>query len=191
VRSYYKTFGLPITITNCSNNYGPRQFPEKLIPLMLLNALEGKSLPLYGEGQNVRDWLYVEDHCEAIWAVIERGRVGETYNIGGDSEKTNLEVVQTLCSLLAEETGRAVQEFEKLITFVPDRPGHDLRYAIDSSRIRRELGWLPRQSFASGLRRTVRWYLDNPEWVEQVRTGEYRRWLAVNYGERERRQREG
>lgn len=186
VRAYHKTFGLPVKITNCSNNYGPRQFPEKLIPLMMLNALEGKPLPIYGQGRNVRDWLYVEDHCEAIWTVIERGRMGETYNLGGNSEKTNLEVVQTVCRVLAEETGRPVTEFERLMTFVPDRPGHDLRYAIDASRMANELGWTPTESFHTGLRKTVRWYLDNPEWVEQVRTGEYRRWLAANYSDRGR-----
>jgi dTDP-glucose 4,6-dehydratase len=186
VRAYHKTFGLPVKITNCSNNYGPYQFPEKLIPLMILNALEGKPLPIYGEGCNIRDWLYVEDHCAAIWTVIEKGRVGETYNIGGNSEKTNLEVVQTICRILAEETGRPVEEFARLITFVPDRPGHDLRYAIDASRLRRELGWRPRESFETGLRRTVRWYLDNRAWVEEVRTGEYRRWLTANYDERDR-----
>ena len=186
VRSYYKTFGLPIEITNCSNNYGPRQFPEKLIPLMILNALEERPLPIYGKGQNVRDWLYVEDHCEAIWTVIEKGRVSETYNIGGNSEKTNLEVVQAICRILAEETGRPAEDFEKLITFVPDRPGHDFRYAIDASKIKRELGWAPKESFESGLRKTVRWYLQNRDWVEKVRTDEYRRWLAVNYSERTR-----
>jgi dTDP-glucose 4,6-dehydratase len=186
VRAYHRTFGLPVKITNCSNNYGPRQFPEKLIPLMILNALAGKPLPIYGEGRNVRDWLYVEDHCEAIWTVIEKGRVGETYNIGGNSQKTNIDVVKTICRTLAEETGRSTEEFEQLITFVPDRPGHDLRYAVDASRIANELGWLPRESFATGLRRTVRWYLTNQAWVEEVRTGEYRRWLSLNYEKRER-----
>lgn len=185
VRAYYKTFGLPVKITNCSNNYGPRQFPEKLIPFMLLRALEGKPLPLYGDGRQVRDWLYVEDHCQAIWTVIERGRLGETYNIGGESEKTNLEVVRTICRLLAEETGRAEEEFTRLITFVPDRPGHDVRYAMDSSKIRRELGWVPRESFLTGLRKTIRWYLHNPLWVERVKTGEYRRWVQTNYDDRD------
>ncbi|HXG19926.1 MAG TPA: dTDP-glucose 4,6-dehydratase [Methylomirabilota bacterium] len=181
VRAYHRTFGVPVKITNCSNNYGPRQFPEKLVPLMILNALEGRPLPVYGDGRNVRDWLYVEDHCEAIWTVIHKGRVGETYNIGGDCQKTNLEVVRTLCRVLAEETGRAVEEFEKLITFVPDRPGHDLRYAIDTTRIRTELSWTPKENFVSGLRKTVRWYRANQAWIEEVRTGEYRRWLSVNY----------
>jgi dTDP-glucose 4,6-dehydratase len=188
VRAYHKTFGLPVVITNCSNNYGPRQFPEKLIPLMILNALEGKPLPVYGEGRNVRDWLYVEDHCEAIWMVLEKGRIGETYNIGGRSEKTNLEVVQAVCRTVAEATGRAVAELEHLITFVPDRPGHDFRYAIDTSKLSQELGWTPRESFCTGLRKTVHWYVHNQEWVAQVRTGEYRRWLTVNYDERTQRE---
>jgi dTDP-glucose 4,6-dehydratase len=184
VRAYYCTFGVPVKITNCSNNYGPRQFPEKLIPLMILNALAGKPLPVYGNGRNVRDWLYVEDHCEAIWRVMEKGRVGETYNIGGDCQKTNLEVVYALCRLVAEETDRSAEEFEKFITFVSDRPGHDLRYAIDATRIRSELGWTPKENFESGLRKTVRWYLINSTWVEEVRSGEYRRWLSANYDTR-------
>jgi len=186
VRAYQRTFGLPVTMTNCSNNYGPRQFPEKLIPLMLLNALDGKPLPIYGKGQNVRDWLYVEDHCEAIWSVIHQGRVGETYNVGGNSEKTNLEVVHALCRVLAEETGRPVEEFEKLLTFVADRPGHDLRYAIDATRIRNELGWTPKADFETGLRKTVQWYLRNGAWVEEVKSGAYRQWLTSNYNARER-----
>jgi dTDP-glucose 4,6-dehydratase len=185
VRAYHRTFGLPVKLTNCSNNYGPRQFPEKLIPLMILNALEGKPLPIYGAGRNVRDWLYVEDHCEAIWRVIEHGRIGETYNIGGNSEKANIDVVRATCQVLAEETGRTAQEFENLMTFVPDRPGHDLRYAMDTTRIRTELGWEPKENFTSGLRKTVRWYLDNRTWVDQVQTGEYRRWLEVNYDARD------
>jgi dTDP-glucose 4,6-dehydratase len=185
VRAYHRTFGLPVKLTNCSNNYGPRQFPEKLIPLMVLNALAGKPLPIYGAGHNVRDWLYVEDHCEAIWRVIERGRIGETYNIGGNSEKANIDVVRAICQVLAEETGHAAQEFENLMTFVPDRPGHDLRYAMDTTRICTELGWEPKENFASGLRKTVRWYLDNRTWVDQVQTGEYRRWLEVNYDARD------
>ncbi len=185
VRSYHRTFDLPITMTNCSNNYGPRQFPEKLIPLMLLNALEGKPLPVYGDGRNVRDWLYVEDHCEAIWMVLQKGRAGETYNVGGNCQKSNLEVVRLLCQVVAEETGRSVEDLEKLITFVPDRPGHDFRYAIDATRIRSELGWTPQETFDSGLRKTVRWYLKNAAWVEGVRTGAYRRWLTANYEARD------
>lgn len=185
VRAYHHTFGLPVLTTNCSNNYGPYQFPEKLIPLMILNALEGKPLPVYGDGANVRDWLYVKDHCSAIRAVLERGRVGETYNIGGNSERKNLDVVGTICDLVdemrpSEERGSR----RKLITFVKDRPGHDRRYAIDASKITRELGWQPEEAFEDGLRRTVRWYLDNLDWVEGVRTGAYLQWMEANYGER-------
>jgi len=184
VKAYHKTYGIPVKITNCSNNYGPRQFPEKLIPLMIMNALEDKPLPVYGRGNNVRDWLYVEDHCEALWRVIEQGRVGETYNIGGNNEKTNIEVVLLICKILSEETGRPLDQFEKLIAHVTDRPGHDLRYAIDASKIIRELGWRPRDTFESGLRKTVRWYLENSEWVEKIKTGEYRNWLIKNYADR-------
>jgi dTDP-glucose 4,6-dehydratase len=184
VKAYHKTYGIPAKITNCSNNYGPRQFPEKLIPLIILNAMEGKPLPVYGKGNNVRDWLYVEDHCEAIWHVVEKGRVGETYNIGGNSEKRNIEVVRLICKVLSEETDRSSADFEKLITYVADRPGHDLRYAIDASKIQRELGWQPKETFESGLTKTVRWYLDNTEWVKKIRTGEYRNWLIKNYRDR-------
>jgi dTDP-glucose 4,6-dehydratase len=183
VRSYHRTYGLPVKITNSSNNYGPRQFPEKLIPLMILNALEGKPLPIYGAGSNVRDWLYVEDHCEAIWRVAERGRVGETYNVGGNCEKTNLEVVRALCRIIAEELGRDASACESLIQFVADRPGHDQRYAIDAGKIRRELDWTPVQRFETGLRKTIRWYLENEEWVRLVRSGEYLRWLERQYGD--------
>ena len=182
VRAYHRTYGLPVKITNCSNNYGPRQFPEKLIPLMIVNALEGKGLPVYGAGANVRDWLYVDDHCDGIWNVIQRGVVGETYNIGGGGERRNIDVVHALCGALAEETGRPVQDFSKLITFVKDRPGHDLRYAIDSSRVRRVCGWEPRETFESGLRKTVRWYLENTSWIDGVRSGEYTNWSNANYG---------
>jgi dTDP-glucose 4,6-dehydratase len=184
VRAYHRTYGLAVKITNCSNNYGPLQFPEKLIPLMVLNAMEGKPLPVYGKGLNVRDWLFVEDHCDAIWAVIERGTVGHTYNIGGNSEVRNIAVVSQICELVAELSGRPHAEIEKLITFVTDRPGHDLRYAIDATKIRKELGWEPSETFATGLRKTVQWYLTNTEWVEQVRTGEYRKWLDLNYAGR-------
>lgn len=184
-RAYHRTYGLPVKVTNCSNNYGPRQFPEKLIPLMILNALEGKPLPVYGQGTNVRDWLYVEDHCEAIWLVATRGRVGETYHIGGGTEKRNLDVVHTICQLVAEETGRDPDSLRALITYVADRPGHDFRYAMDTTKIRRELGWEPRESFETGLRKTVRWYLNHRAWVEQVRSGEYARWLERNYAQRE------
>jgi len=185
VRAYYHTFGLPVLTTNCSNNYGPFQFPEKLIPLMILNALEGKPLPVYGDGGNVRDWLFVEDHCAAIRAVLERGRVGETYNIGGNSERKNLDVVTTICDLVDEmRPDPALASRRNLITFVKDRPGHDRRYAIDASKIRGELGWQPAEQFESGLRRTVRWYLDHREWVENVRSGAYLQWIEQNYGER-------
>ena len=184
VRAYGRTHGLPFKVTNSSNNYGPYQFPEKLIPLMVLRALERKPLPVYGRGLNVRDWLYVEDHCEAIWQVIRHGKVGETYNIGGKSERTNIDVVRAVCRIVAEETEHVPEELEALITFVTDRPGHDLRYAIDASKLKQECGWEPRETFDSGLRRTIRWYLDNPSWVQQVRSGEYRKWMEENYGHR-------
>ena len=174
VRAYARTFGMRITITNCSNNYGPRHFPEKLIPLMILNALDGKVLPVYGTGANVRDWLYVDDHARAIWEVAERGTPGETYCVGGNQEKTNLEVVRAILA--------AVNASEDLITYVKDRPGHDHRYAIDASKIRTELGWEPSETFATGLAKTVAWYLDNPGWVERVRSGAYREWVAAQYG---------
>ena len=182
VRAYYHTYGLPTLITNCSNNYGPRQFPEKLIPLVVINALQGKPLPIYGDGQNVRDWLYVEDHCEAIKTVLAKGRPGETYNIGGRSEKTNLAIVNTICAVLEEE--RPGRDYRSLITFVADRPGHDRRYAIDSTKIETELSWRPRESFESGIRKTVRWYLENMEWVSNVTSGAYQQWIAVNYAAR-------
>jgi len=184
VRAYFKTYGLGLTITNCSNNYGPRQFPEKLIPLMVFNAVDGKPLPVYGAGTNIRDWLYVDDHCEAIWTVLENGKPGETYNIGGNSERTNLDIVHAICKIVAEELGRAPEDLTRLITFVKDRPGHDFRYAIDASKIRDELGWVPKESFESGLRKTVRWYLQNTDWVEQVKSGEYRHWIEQNYTKR-------
>ena len=184
-RAYHHTWGLPVLTTNCSNNYGPFQFPEKLIPLMILNALEGRQLPVYGDGKNVRDWLFVEDHCAAIRAVLERGRVGETYNIGGNSERRNLDVVTTICDLVDEMLpDPALGSRRNLIAFVKDRPGHDRRYAIDASKIFGELGWRPAEQFESGLRRTVRWYLDHREWVENVRSGAYLQWIAQNYAER-------
>jgi dTDP-glucose 4,6-dehydratase len=179
VRAYHHTYGLPTLTTNCSNNYGPRQFPEKLIPLMIVNALAGRPLPVYGDGQNVRDWLYVGDHCSAIRAVLERGRIGETYNVGGNAEMKNLDVVNTVCELLGEAfPGR---DFSSLVTFVKDRPGHDRRYAIDASKIRREIGWTPAESFASGMRRTVRWYLDNATWLASVTSKDYQKWLTLQY----------
>ena len=183
VRAYHHTYGLPTLTTNCSNNYGPYQFPEKLIPLVISNALEAKPIPVYGDGRQVRDWLYVGDHCEAIRVVLERGRTGETYNIGGNSERRNLEVVHAICDALEAARPRA-GGYRSLIAFVKDRPGHDRRYAIDAAKIRSELGWTPRESFASGLAKTVRWYLDHAAWVEQVKSGEYREWLEVNYAAR-------
>lgn len=184
VRAYHETYRLPVTLTNCSNNYGPYQFPEKLIPLMILHAWEGKPLPVYGDGMNVRDWLYVRDHCVAVWEVLTRGETGRTYNVGGRNEMPNLEVVRLICrevDALAPPLpgGRSRTD---LITLVKDRPGHDRRYAIDCRRIEAELGWRPAESFATGLRRTVRWYLENPEWTRQVRSGEYQRWIAGHYG---------
>ncbi|MCC7126296.1 MAG: dTDP-glucose 4,6-dehydratase [Acidobacteria bacterium] len=184
VRAYHRTYGLPVRITNCSNNYGPCQFPEKLIPLMILNAAEGKPLPVYGEGTNVRDWLYVTDHCEAIWAVIQKGRLGETYNIGGRAEKKNIDVVHAICAAVAEETGRPVDALLGQIKYVEDRPGHDHRYAIDPAKVERECGFVPSETFESGLRKTVQFYLGNPDWVTQVRSGEYRAWIDRNYTRR-------
>ena len=184
-RAYFHTFGLPVLTTNCSNNYGPFQFPEKLIPLMILNALEGKPLPVYGDGKNVRDWLFVEDHCAAIRTVLADGRPGETYNIGGNSEKANIDVVTAICDLVDEmRPGSSNAPRRGLITYVQDRPGHDRRYAIDASKIARELGWKPAEGFDSGLRKTVRWYLEQSEWVNSVRTGAYRDWIEKNYEER-------
>ncbi len=184
-RAYFHTFGLPVLTTNCSNNYGPYQFPEKLIPLMILNAREGKPLPVYGDGKNVRDWLYVEDHCAAIRAVLERGRRGETYNVGGNSERANIDVVTAICDLVDEmRPVKGAQPRRGLITYVQDRPGHDRRYAIDARKIERELGWTPAEEFEGGLRKTVRWYLEQSEWVNSVRTGAYRDWIAKNYAER-------
>ena len=179
VRAYRHTYGLPTLTTNCSNNYGPRQFPEKLIPLMIVNALAAKPLPVYGDGGNVRDWLYVGDHCAAIRAVLAGGRPGETYNVGGNAEMRNVEVVRTVCGILGDLVpGR---DYTELITFVPDRPGHDRRYAIDASKIARELGWAPEQTFASGMRQTVQWYLDNRAWLAAVTSGEYQQWISLNY----------
>jgi len=182
VRAYHHTFGLPTLITNCSNNYGPRQFPEKLIPLMIINALNGKPLPVYGDGLNVRDWLYVEDHCSAIRTVLHRGRPGETYNIGGRSEKTNLDVVNTICAVLQEL--RPERDYKSLITYVKDRPGHDRRYAINCSKIEEQLGWRAEESFETGIRRTISWYLENMKWVSNITSGAYQQWISVNYAAR-------
>jgi dTDP-glucose 4,6-dehydratase len=183
VRAYHHTYGLPVVTTNCSNNYGPFQFPEKLIPLMIANALEGKPLPVYGDGRQVRDWLYVGDHCEAIRIALARGKPGETYNIGGNAERRNIDVVHALCDTLQALRPRE-GGYRALITPVADRPGHDRRYAIDASKIRRELGWSPRHTFETGLAQTLRWYLDNAAWVAQVKSGEYRQWLETNYAAR-------
>jgi len=211
VRAYHHTYGLPTLTTNCSNNYGPYQFPEKLIPLMIVNAVNGKPLPVYGDGKHVRDWLYVEDHCHAVRKVLKRGRVGETYNIGGNAENTNVDVVNGICSILDElrpltntmhdsrftihESSQASQSpshlitqsqgYASLITYVKDRPGHDRRYAMDARKIQAELGWRPRERFETGLRKTVQWYLNNLEWVTSVTSGEYRQWLELNYSRRE------
>jgi dTDP-glucose 4,6-dehydratase len=182
VRAYHHTYGLPVLTTNCSNNYGPYQFPEKLIPLIILNARAGKPLPVYGDGQNVRDWLFVGDHCEAIRQVLSRGKPGETYNVGDSNEKRNIDIVETVCSILDEDCPQdPVVPHRQLITFVKDRPGHDRRYAIDARKIERDLGWKPGESFDSGIRKTVRWYLDNEAWVKDVTTGAYRKWIATQY----------
>ena len=182
VRSYHHTYGLPVLTTNCSNNYGPLHFPEKLIPLMIVNALAGKPLPIYGDGMQVRDWLYVRDHCSAIRRVLEAGRLGDTYNVGGWNEKPNVEIVNTVCALLDELRPKADgTSYSAQITYVKDRPGHDRRYAIDARKIERDLGWKPRESFETGMRKTVEWYLQNEEWVKEVASGGYRKWIATQY----------
>jgi dTDP-glucose 4,6-dehydratase len=183
-RAWHHTYGLPVVTTNCSNNYGPYQFPEKLIPLMVANALAGKPLPVYGDGQQVRDWLYVEDHCAAIREVLARGRVGETYNVGGWNEKPNIEIVRTICALLDELRPDPAGPHARLITYVVDRPGHDRRYAIDARKLEHELGWKPAETFETGIRKTVHWYLEHAEWVAHVQSGAYRDWVATNYANR-------
>jgi dTDP-glucose 4,6-dehydratase len=186
VRAYHHTYGMPVLTTNCSNNYGPYHFPEKLIPLMIVNALAGKPLPVYGDGQQIRDWLYVKDHCSAIRRVLAAGKVGEVYNVGGWNEKPNLDIVHTVCALLDELRGRAdARSYAEQITYVTDRPGHDRRYAIDASKIERELGWKPAETFETGIRKTVLWYLENQAWVANVQSGNYREWVAKNYAERQ------
>jgi dTDP-glucose 4,6-dehydratase len=182
VRAWHHTYGLPVLTTNCSNNYGPYQFPEKLIPLMIVNALSGKPLPIYGDGMNVRDWLYVRDHCSGIRAVLARGRVGETYNIGGWNEMPNRQIVQTVCALLDELRPDPVGAHARLVTYVADRPGHDRRYAIDAQKIKLELGWRPTETFDTGIRKTVQWYLENVDWVTHVQSGAYRNWIDRQYG---------
>ena len=187
VRAYGHTYGLPYTITNCTNNYGPYQFPEKLIPLMILNAIEGHHLPVYGDGKQIRDWLFVEDHCKAVWLVLQKGRIGETYNIGGNNQPNNLEVLTMLCEILDKLLPESSNvPHNKLIKFVKDRPGHDRRYAMDSTKIIKELGWRPRYSLTGGFTRTVKWYLDNPQWVSAIRKqSRYQQWLDINYAKRE------
>ncbi|MDM4766031.1 dTDP-glucose 4,6-dehydratase [Pelomonas sp. SE-A7] len=182
VRAWHHTYGLPVLTTNCSNNYGPYHFPEKLIPLMIVNALAGKPLPVYGDGQQIRDWLYVKDHAAAIRAVLAGGRVGEVYNVGGWNEMANIAIVKTVCRLLDELRPSSEGPYERLITYVKDRPGHDRRYAIDARKIERELGWRPAETFETGIRKTVQWYLDNPDWVAHVQSGSYREWLSKQYG---------
>jgi dTDP-glucose 4,6-dehydratase len=183
VRAWHHTYGLPVLTTNCSNNYGPFHFPEKLIPLVILNALAGKPLPIYGDGKQVRDWLYVRDHAQAIMCVLQRGQVGQTYNVGGNQEKTNLEVVQTICAHLDRLRPKSDgSRYQDQISFVKDRPGHDRRYAIDAKKIQRDLGWEPQETFETGLKQTVQWYLDNPQWVEHVTSGSYRQWVEKQYG---------
>ncbi len=185
VRAYHHTYGLPVLTTNCSNNYGPYHFPEKLIPLMIVNALAGKHLPVYGDGQQIRDWLYVKDHCSALRCVLEKGRMGEVYNIGGWNEKANLDIVHTVCALLDELRPRADgKSYREQIAFVTDRPGHDRRYAIDARKIERELDWKPAETFETGIRKTVQWYLDNQSWVDHVQSGAYRQWIEMNYAGR-------
>ena len=184
VRAWNRTYGSPVLVTNCSNNYGPYHFPEKLIPLMILNALQGKALPVYGNGQQIRDWLFVEDHARALYTVVTQGQVGETYNIGGHNEKANIDVVHSICDLLEElapNKPEGIQHYKDLITYVTDRPGHDVRYAIDASKIQNELGWVPEESFETGLRKTVEWYLNNQEWVSHVQSGAYTSWLEKHY----------
>lgn len=187
VRAWHHTYGLPVVTTNCSNNYGPYHFPEKLIPLMIVNALAGKPLPVYGDGQQVRDWLYVKDHCAAIREVLARGQLGETYNVGGWNEKPNIEIVKTVCALLDELKPDPAGSYARLITYVTDRPGHDRRYAIDARKLERELGWKPAETFETGIRKTVRWYLDNTDWVARVQSGAYREWVDRNYSDRSTR----
>ena len=186
VRAYHHTYGMPVLTTNCSNNYGPYHFPEKLIPLMIVNALAGKALPVYGDGMQIRDWLYVTDHCSAIRRVLEAGRVGETYNVGGWNEKPNIDIVKTICALLDELRPRPDgQSYATQISYVTDRPGHDRRYAIDARKIEQELGWRPAETFETGIRKTVEWYLQNPDWVAQIQSGAYRDWVSANYADRD------
>lgn len=183
VRAYYETYGLPVTLSNCSNNYGPYQFPEKLIPLMILNAMEDKSLPIYGDGRNVRDWLYVRDHCTAVWTIMKHGKTGETYNVGGNHEMENIRIVETICDLIDALPSMAGKPSRRtLITYVKDRPGHDRRYAIDSTKLKMDLGWTPEESFETGIEKTLSWYHDHRSWVDRVRSGAYQDWIREHYG---------
>lgn len=184
VRSYFSTYGIPVTISICSNNYGPYQFPEKLIPLMIINMLEGRELPIYGDGKNIRDWLYVYDHCTAVWKILMKGRIGETYNVGGENEWENIKLVELLCEIIAKKTGKSVESYKNLIKFVKDRPGHDRRYAINCDKIKRDLLWNQSVDFAVGLELTVDWYLKNPDWLNRVRSGDYLQWIKINYQSR-------
>ena len=181
VRAYHKTYSLPVTVSNCSNNYGPYQFPEKLIPLVILNILEEKALSVYGDGRNVRDWLYVEDHCMAVWEILNKGRSGETYNIGGENKWENIKLINLLCEKIEQLMGKDKDYYKRLITFVKDRPGHDRRYAINCDKIKRELGWKQQYNFEEGLKMTIKWYMNNPEWVDRVKSGEYKHWIKKNY----------
>jgi dTDP-glucose 4,6-dehydratase len=184
VRAYYHTYGLPATISNCSNNYGPYQFPEKLIPLMIMNMMNDQALPVYGDGRNVRDWLYVEDHAGALWTILNSGSSGESYNVGGENEYENIALVSLLCEIVAELTGKSLDRLTGLVRYVKDRPGHDRRYAINCEKLKKELGWTHSVDLQSGLQLTVRWYLEHQDWVESVRTGEYARWIECNYHHR-------
>jgi dTDP-glucose 4,6-dehydratase len=184
VKAYHTTYGIPYTLSNCSNNYGPYQFPEKLIPLMILNMIDEKPLPVYGDGKNVRDWLYVEDHASALWRILNRGATGETYNIGGENEWENIRLIHVLCESMAERMGKTEDHYKRLITFVKDRPGHDRRYAINCDKVKEELGWKQSVDFTEGLGRTIRWYLSNTRWIENILSGEYKKWIDKNYGSR-------
>ncbi|MGC8764324.1 MAG: dTDP-glucose 4,6-dehydratase [Brevinematia bacterium] len=184
VMAYFHTYNLPVTLSNCSNNYGPYHFPEKLIPLMIINILEEKPLPVYGEGKNIRDWLYVEDHADAIYRIIKKGKIGEKYNIGGGAERTNIEVVNLICEKMAEKLGKPKDYYKKLITFVKDRPGHDYRYSMCYEKIKKELGWQPAHTFEEGIDKTIGWYLANRKWIESVKSGDYRKWIEINYKDR-------
>ena len=182
--AYFHTYGIPVTISNCSNNYGPYQFPEKLIPLMISNMIEDKHLPIYGDGKNIRDWLYVEDHCAGIWEIIKNGTRGETYNIGGENEIRNIDLINILCEKMSDLQGENPEFYKKLITYVKDRPGHDWRYAINMDKIKRELNFQPSVNFEEGITKTIQWYLDNPNWIKNIKSGEYQNWINKNYGDR-------